>query len=102
MNAEQRLLTISSIIAGLVMVLFTPWLVRKGAEQWWIEFAPVWDAPHKFERHDVYPYCPEGHACFFIVAIELIVLILISRFVYRKLGEVVHDYSTYSARQYYR
>ena len=103
-SAAQQLLTLCSTIAGICLLLYTPWIVRKLPHDWWIQFAPIWDAPYASRRQEYTPYCPEGHACFFLVGIEIIVLVVITKFVYKRVGADVidyHDYSTYRRRHDY-
>lgn len=98
MNAPQRLYSLCAIVAGLLMILFAPFLVYGDQEgQKWIHYAPIWDAPYpsKGNPYTHTPYCPEGHAFYLLLLVQLVVLVIGSSHIHERLGKMVPTYPEY-------
>lgn len=90
MNQVQRLFTTAAAMVALLMVLFPPFLVYGAqAGQKWITFSAIWELPHPAQpsQFSKEPYCPEGHAFYLVLLVQLVALLMASSYIYERLGK---------------
>jgi hypothetical protein len=97
-SAAQQLLNYLIAFGTVILISMPPWLIRAPqGRDWWIQFAPLWDAPHPLTKDLYNPYCAEGHACYFLLGMEIVALFLLRAYLHRRLSdEPPMDYGDYS------